>query len=130
MIVNDYFFKVEKEKISLFFISQTGHGKPAVNILQKVWPNAAAKLKSEVAADNTMFRVFSLIFDHDVAVIYKKHYNTRDNAAAIREAYQKIRDLYPDQVIKIPNHNKAIFAALENEPNIEFYTKLSSIVKD
>lgn len=123
MIINQTIWKWEPEKITLFFISQTGHGKPLVNDFEYIAPDYAAEMKAEVARDNTMFRVFSSRFPNYVFVIYKKHYNTRDNAAAIKEAYQKVRELYPDQVIKTTSQNQTILAALQEEPNLEFYTK-------
>lgn len=123
MIIEQTIWKHEPEKITLFFISQTGHGKPLVNDYEYISPEGKEQLVQEIKKDNSMFRVFEGRWPYFVFVIYKKHYNTRDNVAAIQEAYQKVREKYPDQVIKTTSQNKTILAALQDEPNVEFYTR-------
>lgn len=128
MIFEKTIWKYEPEKITLFLISQTGHGKPLINDLAFVSPVGLATLKQEIAKDNTMFRVFSCHKPYFVFAIYKKHYNTRDDAAAIKKAYAKVREMYPDKVIKTTSQNKTILAALQGEPNLEFYSKSKAIM--
>lgn len=123
-VIEQTIWKWEPEKITLFFISQTGHGKPLINDYEYVSPEGKERLREEIKNDNTMYRVFNDKYrTHYVFVIYKKHYNTRDNAAAIQEAYAKFREVYPDQVVKTTNQNKNIFAALKDEENLQFYTR-------
>lgn len=124
MVVDQTIWKIEPEKITLFFITQGGHGKPLINAFQHVAPEVVERLKENVKADNTMHRVFSFHKEHYVFVIYKKHYLTRDTVENIRTAFKKVREEYPDQIIKLPRENDTIFAALKEEPNVQFYTKL------
>ena len=124
-IVDQTIWVIEPDKPTLFFVTQSGHGKPLINAFKDVSPGGAAQMLKEIETDNTMFRVFTAWKDHYVFVIYKKHYATRDTAAAIMQAYQAVREKYPDQKFKTAYENKSIFAALKDEDNLEFYKRLS-----
>lgn len=108
-------WQYEKDKKILIFISQTGHSKPLINNLKEVAPRYAAKMEELLSQDNSMYRVIEL--DRFVFVIYKKHYNTRDNAAQILEAYNAL----PEGLYKTTVENANILAALKDKPNIMFY---------
>lgn len=124
-IIDQTIWIIEPDKPTLFFVTQSGHGKPLINAFKEVSPSGAAQMLKKIETDNTMFRVFTAWKDHYVFVIYKKYYATRDTAAAIAEAYEEVRKLYPDQVFKTAYENKTVLAALKDQENLEFYTKLS-----
>lgn len=121
MVKNEYFWKYEPEKISVFFISQTGHGKPLINELKNIQPEAEEIIKNEIAKDNSLFRVFTGKRKDQVFVIYKKHFNTRDRADAILNAAKLVMEKHPNKTFKTTAENPMILSTLKDLPNFEFY---------